>query len=92
MVISNTQNLGNSNRCQKIGLFGCRSGKCTYRQWICNGNDYCNNNSEEDLSDDPVCGMYINYCFKRCVLFSLFFPYTAVNVYSTNIATTALQQ
>ena len=63
-----------------------------YRELICDERNFCNNNSEEDLSNDPVCGMYINFCFERCVLFSLFFPYTAVNVYSTNIATTALQQ
>ena len=63
-----------------------------YRDLICNGLNHCNNNNEEDLSNDPVCGMYINYCFEKCVLFSLFCPCTAVNVYSTNIATTALQR
>ena len=75
-----------------MGYLVFRSGKCIYRRWTCDGDNDCNDNSEEDLSNGTVCGMYINYCFKRCVLFSLFFPYTAVNVYSTNIATTALQQ
>ena len=92
MVTSNTSNLGNSNRCQNIGAFGCRNGKCINRHWVCNERSYCKDNSDRFISNDTVCGMYINYCLKRCVLISLFLPHTAVKVYSTNNASTALQQ
>ena len=82
VVISNTQNLGTPNHCQNIGAFGCRSGECIYRSSTCDGISDCKDNDDERVSNDTVCGMYIDYSFKRCVLFSLFLPHTVVNVSS----------
>ena len=55
---------GNPNRCQKNGAFGCKSGECIYRFQTCTGIKICQDNSDEDVSHDTVCGMYINYCHK----------------------------
>ena len=55
----------------------------------------CKDNSDEDVSNDTVCGMCISFYFKGCLLFSLFLPHTAAiypQVHSTNIASTAMQQ
>ena len=41
----------------------------------------CQDNSDEDVSNDTVCGMYINYYLKGCVLFR-FLPHTAITVTS----------
>ena len=60
----------------------------------CNYWDDCSDNSDEDVSNDTVCGMYINYCLKDvsysdvCLILQSMLP----QLYSTNTASTALQQ
>ena len=53
-----------------------------YRSWTSNGRIDSKDNSDDYKSNDTICSMYINDCFKRYVLFSLFLPHTVVNVFS----------
>ena len=46
----------------------------------CSDWDRCGDNSDEDVSNYAVCGMYINYCLKGCALFRSFLPHATVNV------------
>lgn len=63
-----------------------------YRSWTCDGDIDCKDKSDEYRSNDTACGMCINYVLY--VLYVLFLSQTAVmchQVYSTNMASTALQ-
>ena len=78
--MSNTYNLGNSDRCHKNGAFSCKIGERISRYHTCTGIKTCKDNSYEYVSNDTICGMYISYYFERCVLFSFLLHHTAVNV------------